>query len=413
MEALASLEDLDAAARELHGLQERWKQVSAAPREKAQELWTRFRTAQDAVRARLQTHFAEQAARRAENLQKKEELCARAEALAESTDWIRTAEALKAMQAEWKTVGAVPRGSEKAIWERFRVACDRFFTRRHEDLAQRKEVWSANLARKEALCAAVEVLADSGQEWEQVLTEIKRLQAEWKTVGPVRKSRSEALWQRFRAACDRCFEQRAVRGRADLETRLQEREAIGEALEALLPAEPPAAEAAPPEGLVAQVRGLRQRWQQASGTAGLPRELIVRSTERFNKAFDAVLQTWPAAFERTEFDLTANVRRLEELCEKVERMVSASGPREAVASPATRLAEMLREALAANTIGGRVDEDAKWRATAEEVKRAQAAWTKVGPVPDDVQRRLAGRFQRACRRFFEERDQRRKPVKVG
>jgi hypothetical protein len=74
---------------------------------------------------------------------------------------------------------------------------------------------------------------------------------------------------------------------------------------------------------------------------------------------------------------------------------------------------MLREALAANTIGGRVDEDAKWRATAEEVKRAQAAWTKVGPVPDDVQRRLAGRFQRACRRFFEERDQRRKPVKVG
>jgi hypothetical protein len=449
MEALATAEDLDAAARELHGLQERWKQVSAAPREKAQELWTRFRTAQDAVRERLQTHFAEQAAKRAENLTKKEALCERAEALAESTDWIRTAEALKAMQAEWKTIGPVPRGNEKAIWERFRVACDTFFTRRHADLAERKEVWSANLAKKEALCAAVEALAESTDDWEHVLAEIKRLQAEWKTIGPVRKNRSEVIWQRFRAACDACFERRAAHGRADLEARLQARETICQELEALVPPEPsaaegeapsgeavaaetvgsetmdaetapntaeavsPAAEAAPPENLLATVRGLRQRWQQAGSTSGLPREEAARLADRFNKAFDRVLKAWPAVFAKTELDRTGNVQRLEELCVKVERLVSASGPRDVVASPATRLAEMLREALAANTIGGRVDEDARWRATAEEVKRAQAAWAKVGPVPEEARRRLSGRFQRACRRFFEERDQRRKMSNVS
>src|SRR5207247_3092367 len=106
--------------------------------------------------------------------------CERAEALADSTRWIQTAEEIKALQAEWKNVGPVSRGQEKATWERFRVACDRFFKRRHEDLAQRKVVWVENFAKKEALCVKAEALADS-TDWEPAAAEIKRLQAEWKT----------------------------------------------------------------------------------------------------------------------------------------------------------------------------------------------------------------------------------------
>jgi Domain of Unknown Function (DUF349) len=408
MEALAGHENLEEAARELRNLQERWKKVSAAPREKAQELWGRFRAAQEALRARLNVYFAEQAAQRAENLKQKEGLCEQAEALADSTDWIRTADALKQLQARWKEIGAVPRGNEKAVWERFRTACDRFFTRRHADLAQRKEMWSGNLARKEALCAQVEALADAHGDWEQTLSEIKRLQAEWKTVGPVRKNKSDAIWQRFRAACDRCFQERAERGRQDLQERLATRESMCAALEALAPAaegEPAAA----PDDLVEQVRGLRQRWQQA-GTGGLPREQATALAQRFTQAFHAVVQAWPDRFNGTDLDLQANRRRMEELCVKVERLVSSSGPRDAIAAPATRLAEMLREALAANTIGGRVDDDARWRAAAEEIKRAQAAWLRIGPVPDEAQRALAGRFQRACRRFFDQRDQQKRKM---
>ena len=68
-----------------------------------------------------------------------------AEALADSTDWVKTATEIQALQAEWKTIGPVSRGHEKAIWERFRGACDRFFTRRQEDLKHRKDDWAANL----------------------------------------------------------------------------------------------------------------------------------------------------------------------------------------------------------------------------------------------------------------------------
>src|SRR4030095_7658768 len=98
----------------------------------------------------------------------------------------------------------VSRGQEKAIWDRFRSACDRFFTRRHTDLAQRKATWSENLAKKEALCVRAEALADS-TEWDAAAAEIKQLQVQWKSIGPVKKTRSDAIWQRFRTACDAFF----------------------------------------------------------------------------------------------------------------------------------------------------------------------------------------------------------------
>ena len=124
------------------------------PRAQGEALWQRFKAAHDEAWSRCEAHFAAQAEARGENLAKKVALCERAEALADSTNWIQTAEEIKKLQAEWKTIGAVSRGQEKAIWERFRGACDRFFTRRHADLAERKTVWAANLAKKEALVRA-------------------------------------------------------------------------------------------------------------------------------------------------------------------------------------------------------------------------------------------------------------------
>src|SRR6185436_2528801 len=109
------------------------------------------------------------------------------------------ADEIKRLQAEWKTIGPVTRGQEKAIWDGFRSGCARFFTRRPTDFALRKTVWAENLTKKEALVAKAEALAES-TEWDAAAAEIKQLQAEWKTIGPVKKTRSEAIWQRFRAA---------------------------------------------------------------------------------------------------------------------------------------------------------------------------------------------------------------------
>ncbi len=161
MEALVPLAETDPekASNEMRTLQERWKPVAAAPRSQAETLWTRFKTAQEQVYDKCKDFFAQQAAERVENLKKKEVLCARAESMSDSTDWVKTADAMKALQAEWKAIGPVTRGNEKAVWERFRAACDKFFTRRQDDLKQRKQDWTENLKRKEALVAEAKQLS--------------------------------------------------------------------------------------------------------------------------------------------------------------------------------------------------------------------------------------------------------------
>ena len=452
MEALAALEDPVEIQAQVRALQEQWRAASDVPRPQGDVLWRRFKAAHDVVWSRCEAHFAKEAAARAENLATKIALCEKAEALALSTQWIQTAEEIKRLQIEWKTIGAVSRGQERAIWERFRSACDRFFTRRQADLAEHRKRWAENMARKEALCVRVEALADS-TDWDVAAAEIRRLQSDWKTIGPVKKSRSEAIWLRFRNACDRFFTRYAQRHEIERGERVAAREAICAELEALVPlpsatdaapSQAPTADAAPsqdpaatplrhrtsasrsrgkrsvwpqPErrssvrlepdaaGLLTAVRALRGRWQQEIAARGVDRERAAALDQRFAAAFARVLAAVPAAFAGSDLDVDANRKRMESLVRRVEELAGPASPgdasRDAALSPTTRLAAMLKEALASNTIGGKVDEESRLRAAAEEVRQAQASWARIGPVPDDVRRALGDRFSRACRKITE------------
>src|SRR4030095_10035892 len=102
---------------------------------------------------------------------------------------IHTADALKALQAEWKTIGPAPRREEQAVWERFRTACNSFFTRRQDDLKQRKDQWSENLTKKEALISRAEALG-AAQDPEAAFAELKALQADWRGSRPGHKEES-------------------------------------------------------------------------------------------------------------------------------------------------------------------------------------------------------------------------------
>jgi hypothetical protein len=466
MEALAAVEDPEAIAKQVRDLQQQWRQAADVPRAQGEALWKRFKDAHDKAWARCEAHFAAQAEARGGNLARKIALCERAEALAESTNWIQTADEIKKLQAEWKTIGAVSRGQEKAIWERFRSACDRFFTRRHADLAERKTVWADNLAKKEALCARAEALKDS-TDWDTAATEMKRLQAEWKTIGPVKKTRSEALWQRFRGAADHFFARYAQRHDIALGERVAAREAIVAELEALAgqspvvsrqssvepsSAEPPSADASsgeqssveqssveqssgdrssaeqsasnslqsamvnePPADLMATVRALRGRWQTEIAARGVDRDRAMALDERFARAFAGVIERWPAVFGGSDLDPDANRKKMETIVARIETLAkSIGGPvsagSDAALSPTARMAAMLKEALAANTIGGKSDDDSRFRAAADDVRQAQAALARVGPVPEQVRRALADRFQRATRRIADVTAQKTAPA---
>jgi hypothetical protein len=404
MEALVPLAETDPekASNEMRTLQERWKPVAAAPRSQAEALWTRFKTAQEQVYDKCKDFFAQQATERVENLKKKEELCARAESMAESTDWVKTADAMKALQAEWKGIGPVTRGNEKAVWERFRASCDKFFTRRQDDLKQRKQDWTENLKRKEALVAEAKQLSES-TEWEQAASRIKRLQVEWKTIGPVKKSKSDAIWNEFRAACDLFFERFKNRDQVALQGKMADRESAVAELEALLPP-PDATDVPAPGDLYAKVQAARARWVQGPE---LPRHTLAPLSERVNAALFALVTRWPDGFKGTDLDPEQTKGKMEKLIAKVEKLLPTESAEPAKnLSPAELLARQWREALAANTMGAgaaRQAEDARQRAAEQEVRSAQAAWARMGPLAPDQRKPLQDRFDRAVRKFSEMR----------
>jgi hypothetical protein len=402
MEALKADDNLERAGRRMRELQARWKQVALAPRAQGEAMWRRFKNAQDDVFGRTATLVAAQNEERSANLTRKQALCERAEALVDSSDWVKTATEIQALQAEWKTIGPVTRGHEKAVWERFRGACDRFFTRRQEDLKRRKEEWSANLKRKETLCETAEQLADS-TEWDSTAAQFKQLQADWKTIGPVRKSKSEAVWQRFRAACDRFFDRYKHRDQVELLEKAAARQDVIRDLEALVPAEGADTSTAP-DGLYATVQDARSRWQQAPE---LPRGIQQDLAARYHQALGRIVSTWPAPFAGTDLDPEATRRRMEKLLGRVEDLLSTQArPRAADLSPAELLAQQWRDRLASNTMsGGRAAEleDQQWRAAEQEVRSAQSQWARLGPVPPEVAGPLNERFQRAVRKFYDQR----------
>ncbi len=394
VEGLKTSKDLPNVARQLRDLRRQWKAVSAG-RDESGALWQRFKAAADELQGRCDEQARLAAAEQAVHLQARVALCESAEALAQSTDWVTTAETLKQLQAQWAAAGPAPRDQVTELARRFRTACDTFFTRRKTDLTTLKHAWAENGAKKEALCVQAETLAES-TDWQAALTSIKQLQADWKAVGPVRRNRAELLWKRFRAACDRFFERYGSRHQIAEQQRLEQREGVVLQIEAL------AAEVAAgtlPEGIAATVLDLSTQWQNGAGLSG---EAGAALRTRFDGALHAIVGAAGEAFAGSRFDVSAQVARRTALCEDVETALAGpSKPSEAGSSPAATLAALLRESLAANTIGGRVNEDSKLRVVADKVRRAQQQWRDLGPAFGEAAAALESRFHSAVRRFFD------------
>jgi len=401
-EALLAEEDLAKVARELRDIDIRWKQAREAPKDKAEELWTRFQAARETLREKVDAFLAEEAERHQENVRQKVALCEKAEALAESTDWVQAKNELRTLQEEWKRIGPVPRTESERLWKRFRKPCDRFFSRWHEQRKERTREWADNLARKEALCEKAEGLQES-TDWEETASALKGLQAEWRTIGAVKRSRSDAVWQRFRAACDHFFERYKHKDSLALESTKNARELLCAELEGLL-----AGDSAPePADVLARVVAAQTGWRQAGE---LPRDLLAPLEARFAEARANVVEAFPEAFAGSELDPEASRRKAEKLIGRVEQILEDLAPAaSAPVASAEELAARLRDALAANTIGGREAVEARWITASSEVEQAQSAWRRLGPMPRADAQALTERFEAACRTFFERRPKIERP----
>lgn len=239
-EKLADEADVVSAFHQLQKLHQEFRDTGPVAKELRDEIWARFKAASTTVNRRHQQHFEALKEVEQHNLDQKTVICEIIEAIdyKEPTNfasWESKTQEVIALQNKWKTIGFAPQKMNVKIFERFRKACDEFFRKKGEFFKSLKEGMNENLEKKRALCEKAEALKDS-TDWKATADELTKLQKEWKTIGPVAKKYSDAVWKRFISACDYFFEQKnkATSSQRSVEQEnLEKKKAIIEKLNAI------------------------------------------------------------------------------------------------------------------------------------------------------------------------------------
>ena len=204
--------DVISAFHQLQELHLQYRETGPVAKELREQIWARFKAASTVINKKHQQHFENIRQQEEENLTRKTALCEKAEAIAKeenntANDWEQHTKAIMEIQAEWKTIGFAPQKMNVKIFDRFRAACDDFFSRKAEFFRLLKEKMAQNAEKKRALVEKAQALADS-TEWKSTSDKLIALQKEWKTIGTTHKKLGDQLWNEFLTACNRFFEAR-------------------------------------------------------------------------------------------------------------------------------------------------------------------------------------------------------------
>ncbi|MDD6210079.1 MAG: DUF349 domain-containing protein [Bacteroidales bacterium] len=210
VENLSSEKDVISAFHQLQKLHEEWREIGPVSKELREEIWQRFKEGSAVINKRHHEHFEALKASEQKNLEDKQAICQTIEeidltSLKSFKDWEENSNKIIELQQKWRTIGFTPKKENTAIFARFRAACDNFFSKKSEYIKQVRSELESNLTKKKNLCEQAEALKDS-TDWKTTSEKLIALQKEWKTVGPVARKESDAIWKRFVSACDYFFE---------------------------------------------------------------------------------------------------------------------------------------------------------------------------------------------------------------
>ena len=224
-ERLADEKDIISAFHQLQELHQEYREIGPVSKELREQIWARFKAASTVINKRHQQHFEEMRANEEENLAKKTALCEKVETIVAAenkgaADWEKRTKEIIDIQAEWKTIGFAPQKMNVKIFERFRTACDVFFSRKADFFKAMKEKYAQNAEKKKELVEKARQLSES-TDWKSTADKLIALQKEWKTIGMVPRKLGDKLWNDFITACNHFFE---ARNAAHAGTRGEERE---------------------------------------------------------------------------------------------------------------------------------------------------------------------------------------------
>ncbi len=367
----AILEEMSALAQEdatreslprLRNLTNQWKAIGPVSAARFNEYRDKFRALFEEISAKCEPFVKEQAEERLQNLAEKENICKQVEELSceSETNWRDKYKTMQELQEKWKTIGMVPKENVQQIWDRFRSAETAFYNRHREFVKQEDIQREANYQKKIALCEKAESLAESS-DWNATSGEFRKLQEQWKASGPVPRSKSEEIWNRFRTACDAFFARKRSHFEEMDQTKtqnLEAKEALCQKLEAMdfNPQDP--------ESLKA-VKAIVEEWK---GIGMVPKEKVDAIWDRYSTILDKFAEKRAAV--DPGFQKIANEARARKLSmiSTVASLVETAGSNE----------------------------------SADTVKKLQSDWREL-PRTGIEEQELYKKFRNACDDFFNRR----------
>ena len=201
---IQTFQDWHDKTEEILALQAKWKTIGFAPQKMNTKIFERFRAACDEFFKRKSEHFKSLKVNMNENLEKKKQMCEKAEALKDSTDWKATAEILTKLQKEWKEIGPVAKKHSETIWKRFVSACDYFYEQKNKAESSHKVVEQENLEKKKAILNKLSEY--NAMDADEISAEaIKQLSKEWNAIGHVPFKEKDRIYKQYHALVDSLY----------------------------------------------------------------------------------------------------------------------------------------------------------------------------------------------------------------
>jgi hypothetical protein len=269
----------------LNKYHDEFKNTGPVPREFSDEIWSRFKAASDAVYNEKRAILIEIEGKQTINLQLKQVLVEKssiisAVAYENIKDWNVKTDELNAIFEEWKAIGPVPKANNETIWKAFREHFNEFYKNKSEYFQHKNKERKTNLIQKEALCKRAEELMNN-EDFNSTTKEILKFQSDWKTIGAVPDKVSNAIWKRFRTACDTFFnrKQASYQDKKEVEeANLAERKVLIEKVNSLL-------EADKKETVLDSLKEINRAWM-SSGF--VPFKLKNEINSNYDKAVEAI-----------------------------------------------------------------------------------------------------------------------------
>ena len=324
-----------------------------------------FRAAMQTIRERRAALLQQQEEQKKKNLERKLQILERIQQLAQTPEEANKAfDELKALQAEWKEIKAVPAEQATELWKNYQLYVEQFYDLLKLGHELRDYDFKKNLEVKTRLCEQAEALADV-PDVIQAFNQLQQLHQEWKETGPVAKELREELWTRFKNASTVVNKRHQAHFEAIKqaeEENLAKKTALCEQLEA--EKTDGLKTFADWDAVTQRIIALQADWKKI-GFA--PQKVNAQIFERFRKGCDTFFEQKAQFFRQLKEELNSNLAKKKALAEKAEALADSTD----------------------------------WRSTSDTLVSLQKQWKEIGSVPHKYSDALWKRFVGACDRFFE------------